>query len=175
MSARLCYLDPDAFSLPPDWTAVGFIAPGEPLAFDPARRPHRLTDTGPEPLDPSAVAAALAPAIEAAALRLWPDGWTHALADMFKVHRRSLARDRLASVTLPPAVLQVLGLAASTEDADGMGRILSAMVWYAETHGEGSAWVDRVASAAHATENARHLLLQARRGKPLRPEPEPEG
>lgn len=172
MPARLCHIDPDVFPVPAGWTAVGFIAPGEPVAFDQARRPHRLTETGPEPLDPAEVAAALAPAIEAAALRLWPDGWTNQLSDMFKVNRRSLARDRLASITLPPAVLQVLGLAASTDDADGLGRILSAMVWYAEAYGESSAWVDRVASAAQATENARHLLLQARRGKPLRPDPE---
>jgi hypothetical protein len=172
MPIRLAYVDPDSFPVPSGWTAVGFLGGAVVLAYDDGRRPHAVVDGVPAPLDPADVNPSLAEAVEAAALRVWPDGWTHAVSDVFKVNRRSLARDRLASVALPPAVMKVLGSISDSPDADGLGRIMSAMAWYADAYGEGSAWPDRVETAAQASANVVSALMDARRGKPLRPQGE---
>lgn len=170
MPIRLAYVDPGHFPVPSGWTAVGFLGGAVVLAYDEARRPHAVVDGVPSPLDVAEVNPALAEAVEAAALRLWPDGWTQALSDVFKVNRRSLARDRLATVALPPAVMRVLGSISDSPDADGLGRIMVAMSWYADAYGEGSSWPDRVETAVQATANVTVALREARRGKPLRPQ-----
>ena len=169
MPISLAYVDPDRFPVPPNWIAVGFLGGAVVLAYDEARRPHAVVDGVPAPLEPADVNPALAEAVEAAALRCWPDGWTHAVSDIFKVNRRSLARDRLTSVALPPAVMQVLGRISDSPDADGLGRIMAAMAWYADAYGEGSSWPDRVETAAQASANVVAALMESRRGKPLRP------
>ncbi|WP_264048952.1 hypothetical protein [Methylobacterium flocculans] len=170
MEILLTYVDPDVFPVPPGWTAVGFLGGGPTaLAYDPERTPHAVEDGVPKPLDPVAVNAALAPAVEAAASRLWPQGWTYAISEAFRLNRRSVQRDRITRSGLHPVVLRTLGAMSCHEDAEGIGRLLHALAHYADAHTEGNGDVDRLDDAMRAAANALDGLKRVRTGRALRP------
>jgi hypothetical protein len=125
---RLAYVDPATFEIPNGWTAVGFLDAGAVLAYDADRLPHRVEDGIATPLDPADVNAGLAPAVEEAASRLWPEGWSYAMAESFGINRRGLQRDRLAKSGLHPAILRELGALSCHDDAEGIGRLAHALV-----------------------------------------------
>lgn len=169
MEIRLAYVDPATFEIPDGMTAVGFIGAGDALAYDVDRRPHRIADGIPELLDPAEVNAALAPAVEAAATRLWPEGWSYKLAEAYGLNRRSLQRDRIARNGLHPNVLRELGGMSCHDDAEGAGRLMLALAWYADTLSDGGHPGDRLADAEQAALNAIASLRQVRRGRVTRP------
>jgi len=169
MELRLAYVDPTVFEIPDGWVAVGLIGGGAVLAYDAERRPHRIVDGAAQPLDPSEVTAALAPAVEAAASRLWPEGWSYALAECFGLNRRSLQRDRIARNGLHPAVLRELGTMACHDDAEGIGRLAHALAWYADRCSDRDHPVDRLADAERGALNALASLRVVRRGRVTRP------
>jgi len=170
MDVILQHMDPEHWPSPEGWTVVGRVG-HLALAYDTERRPFLIGEGEPQPLDRDATNAALAPAVDAAALRLWPGGWTMALAEVFGINRRNLQPERLARGGLPPAVLQALARMSSHDDAEGMGWLMVALARYADTHAEQSLhFVDRVDEALAAAQNAADGLRLARRGKPLRPE-----
>ncbi len=170
MEITLQYVDPELWPHPPGWTAVGLVG-HLALAYDPERRPFLIGDGKPEPLDRDATNAALAPAIDAAASRLWPAGWSFAVAEVFGINRRNLQPERLARGGLPPAVLQALAHMSSHDNAEGLGWLMVALARYADTHAEqGRHFVDRLEESMEAARSAAEGLLLARRGKPLRPE-----
>ncbi len=70
-------------------------------------------------------------------MTVWPGGWTHALPAAFGLNKRTTQRDRIERQGLHPAVLQALGSAASSSDADGIGVLLVALASYADRHGDG--------------------------------------
>lgn len=170
MEIHLTYVDPDRFPVPDGWVAVGFIGGGPTvMAYDPARVPHAVDDGVPRPLDPVAVNAALAPAVEAAASRLWPQGWTYAISEAFRLNRRSVQRDRITKSGLHPVVLRTLGSMGCHDDAEGIGRLLHALAHYADAHAEGTGDVDRLDDAMRAAGNALDGLKGVRTGRALRP------
>jgi hypothetical protein len=173
MEIRLAYVDA-LFKIPDGWTAVGFIGAGDALAYDADRRPHRISGGIAEPLDPAEVNAALSPAVEAAASRLWPEGWSYALAEAFGLNRRSLQRDRIAKNGLHPTVLRELSVLSCHEDAEGIGRLAHALAWYADRCSDGGHPVERLADAERGAVNALASLRQVRRGRVTRPGDDPD-
>lgn len=174
MRITLAYVDVTAFPVPDGWIAVGHLDDGPAvLAYNSERAPHSVLEGVPTPLDPATVNPVLAGAIEAAATRLWPqEGWSFALAESFAINRRALQRDRLAKHTLHPNILRTLGSVAEGPDAEGMGRIIRALAWYAASHGEGHSMLDRIDDAGRVARNAVEALRQVHTGRPIRPEPE---
>ena len=173
MEIALAYVDTEVFPIPAGWIAVGHLDGGPTvLAFDPARIPHSVRDGAATPLDPAVVNPLLAGAIEAAATRLWVEGWSFALAESFAINRRALQRDRLAKSTLHPNILRTLAAVSEGPDAEGMGRILRALAAYATSYGEGHAVLDRIDDAGRVARNAIEALRQVHTGRPIRPEPE---
>lgn len=169
MDVNLQYMDPKAWPRPDGWIVVGLVGT-RALAYDGERRPFLIGDGDPEPLDRDAVNVALAPAIDAAASRLWPGGWAFAVAEVFGINRRNLQPERLARGGLPPGVLQALAHMSDSEDAEGVGWLMVALARYTDRYAERSDFTDRVDEALAAARNAAEGLRLARRGKPLRPE-----
>ena len=166
MQITLEYMDPEHWPRPDGWTAVGRIG-HQALAYDPERRPHLLTEVGPEPLDRDEVNRALVAAVDGAASKLWPAGWSHALPLAFKLNRRSVQRDRIERVGLHPKVLETLASASSNPDAGAFGALLSALALVADTHGEGLSVQGDIDAAQAAAGVAVSLLRGVRREKPF--------
>lgn len=170
MDVILQHMDPELWPSPEGWIVVGRVG-HLALAYDPERRPHLIGEGDPQPLDPAEVNTALAPAVDAAATRLWPDGWSYAMADTFHLNRRSLNRDRIARFGMHPRVLRVLGEMSCHADADGIGRLMLALSFYADHHGEGTDMIDRLADAGRVTGLALDALREVRSGRvTMRPE-----
>lgn len=171
---RLAYVDPNAFEIPDGMLAVGFLDAGAVLAYDADRRPQRVEDGIATPLDPVDVNAALSPAVEEAASRLWPEGWSYAMAEAFGINRRSLQRDRLAKSGLHPAVLQELGSLSCHDDAEGIGRLAHALAWFADRCSDRDHPADRLDDAEQGALNALAGLRRVRRGRVTRPGDDPD-
>jgi hypothetical protein len=171
MEITLTYLSPEDWPRPDGWTVIGRVGP-RALAYDEARRPHLLGDGEPEALDPAVVNPALATAVDAAASRLWPGGWGHALPLAFGVNRRTVALDRIAKNGLFPDVLRALAFAASDPDAAGMGWLMSGLARYADEHGQGVGAQEDLDDAERASANALSILRSVRRGKVRKPDPD---
>lgn len=170
MEIRLAYLSPELWPRPDGWTVVGLVD-GVALAFDLERRPHALADDGSVGLDPPAVYEALLPALDEAGLRLWPGGWANALPAAFGLNTRSTSRDRILRSGLAPNVLRVIAHASSEPDAEGIGRLLSALGHYADRHSDAPAGdVRSLDDAQSAAENALDLLRSVRKGKTFKRE-----
>jgi len=172
MGPMLIVLDhmlPDVWPAPEGWIVVGRVG-SRALAYDEARRPYLIGDGEPEALDPAAVNPALLPAVDAACLRIWPGGWVHALPAALGLNTRTTSRDRIAAKGLSPNVLRVIASASSHDDAEAMGRLLSALAHYADTVSDGPGEGDRIEDALRAAENAADMLASVRRGKTSRPE-----
>lgn len=167
MEIELQDMDPERWPAPEGWTIVGRVG-HLALAYDPERQAHLLGDGEPILLDRDQVNSALAPAIDRAASRLWPGGWTYAVEDVFGIKRRNLAMERLARQGLPPSVLIVLARAASAPDAEVLGGLILAMARYADAS-PGSNAAERLAMALNAAERASDVVREARRGKPAWP------
>ncbi len=167
---RLAYVDPATFEIPDGWTAVGFLDAGAVLAYDADRRPQRVEGGIATPLDPADVNAGLAPAVEEAASRLWPEGWSYAMAECFGLNRRSLQRDRIARNGLHPAVLRELGSLSCHDDAEGIGRLAHALAWYADRCSDRDHPADRLADAEQGALNALAGLRRVRRGRVTKPD-----
>ncbi|WP_156311684.1 hypothetical protein [Methylobacterium platani] len=133
MEIKLEYLSPENWSRPAGWTVVGRVGTLA-LAYDPDRRPYLIGDGEPQPADPVAVNAALYPAIEIAALRLWPGGWTVPLSDVFGIDRRAVTPSRVTKKGLHPQVLRALGSLAEGDDADSRGYLLVALARYVDRY-----------------------------------------
>ncbi|WP_145984742.1 hypothetical protein [Methylobacterium aquaticum] len=129
----LKFVDPEDWPRPAGWTAVGLVG-RLALAYDPERRPYLIGAGEPRPLDPAAVNAALYPAIEAAALRLWPGGWAVPLSDVFGIDRRAVTPSRITKKGLHPQVLRALGSLAEGDDADSRGYLLVALARYVDRY-----------------------------------------
>lgn len=157
-------MDPELWPTPENWIAVGRIG-RYALAYGPARQPYLLVEDGPQPLDRDAVNAAMADAVDRAASKLWPGGWTIQFSTVFGVHRRSLLPDRLARQGLPPAVLRALGEMAVRE-AEGFGWMLMAIARYADAFASSPNPNERVEEALSAADRAGEALRRARLGKP---------
>ncbi|KQT46418.1 hypothetical protein ASG52_11800 [Methylobacterium sp. Leaf456] len=167
MEIRLHYAYAETCSCPEGWTVVGAVGAGRlALAYDPERRPHLIGEGVPVPLDRAEVNAALAHAVDAAASRLWPGGWTVPFAQVFNVNRRSLLPDRLARQGLPPGVLRALGDMSSEPDPEGLGWMLMSLARYADAWGEHSNPNERIERAMQAASNASEWLKIARRTLP---------
>lgn len=164
MEIELEAMDAERWPRPEGWTVVGRVG-NLALAYDPERRPHLLGEDEPRLLDRDAVNAALAPAIDRAATRLWPGGWTYAFEGVFGIKRRSLAAERLARQGLPPSVLRVLAEAASAPDVEVMGALILAMARYADAS-PGQNLAEKLAEAMDGAERATDVIRAARRGKP---------
>ena len=171
---RLAYVDLAKFEIPDGWTAVGFLDAGAVLAYDADRRPHRVEGGITTPLDPADVNAGLAPAVEEAASRLWPEGWSYAMAECFGINRRSLQRDRIARNGLHPAILQELGALSCHDDAEGIGRLAHALAWYADRCSDRDHPADRLDDAEQGALNALAGLRRIRRGRVARPGNDPD-
>lgn len=160
-------MDPARWPRSEGWTVVGRVG-HMALAYDPERRPHLIGEGEPQPLDRDEVNAALAPAIDRAATRLWPGGWTYAFETIFGVKRRSLAAERLARQGLPPNVLRTLAETASAPDAEVLGGLILAIARYADAS-PGLDAAERLAMALDAAERASDVVRAARAGKPAWP------
>lgn len=171
MEITLRYMALEHWPRPDGWTVVGTVD-GAPLAYDPERRPHALADGGPVPLDPAEVNLALVAAVNRAGLRLWPGGWGQALPAAFGLNTRSISRDRILRSGLAPNVLRVLGSASTGDDAEGVGRLLSALAHYADQYGGGtdSGPSPALDYAREAGENALEYLRSVRGGKTFKRE-----
>lgn len=168
MNIVLEYFDPEHWPRPDGWTVVGRIG-HQALAYDPDRRPHLLTDAGPEPLDPAEVNRALVAAVDAAASKLWPNGWHQAFSEVFKVSRRNLNQDRLSTRGLAPKLLQTLGSFSDSHDAEGLGWFLMAVARYVDVHAVGTSHAERIEEALDKARMAAEALSTARSGKPVFP------
>ncbi|BDL39011.1 hypothetical protein [Methylorubrum sp. GM97] len=167
MEIVLEYLSPENWPRPKGWTVVGRVGTLA-LAFDPARQPFLIGDGEPHPLDAAEVNQALVAAVDRAGMTVWPGGWTHALPAAFGLNKRTTQRDRIERQGLHPAVLQALGSAASSSDADGIGVLLVALASYADRHGDGGTDPRRALDdAERAAANALDILRGVRRGKTL--------
>lgn len=171
MEIVLEYLPADLWPSPAGWTVVGRVG-HQALAYDPERRPFLLSDgEEPVPLDPDEVNAALVDAVAAAAIKVWPGGWTNAFPLAFGLNRRTTQPDKIAKKGLNPVVLRSLAYAAYGYDAAGKGALLSAIAFYADrygTHSNTSAHPrENLAEAERAAENALALLREVRQGKTL--------
>ncbi|MGU3541373.1 hypothetical protein [Methylobacterium sp. A52T] len=169
MEIILQYMNPDAWPAPAGWVVVGHVE-GKAFAYDEARHPHLIGEGGAQPLDPVLVNRALAPAVEAAATRLFPEGWSYALAEAFGLNRRSLQRDRIARNGLHPNVLQELGAMACHDDAEGIGRLAYALAWYADRCSDRDHPADRLDDAEQGALNALNGLRRVRRGRVTKPD-----
>lgn len=165
MEIVLDYMPADLWPCPAGWTVVGRIG-HQALAYDPERQPFLLGDGGPEPLDPAEVNAALVDAVAAAAMKVWPGGWTNALPLAFGLNRRTTQPDKIAKKGLNPVVLRSLAFAANEYDAPGMGALLSALALYADRYAEGGDNpFETLGNTKRAVANAFDLLLDVRKGK----------
>ena len=108
---------------------------------------------------------ALGAAVEEAAERVWPGGWTNALPDAFGINKRTCARDRVERNGLHPNLLATLGDLADAPQAVGLGRILTALGRFMDEHAQASDVVDRIDDAMDAASNAEAILRRVRRGK----------
>lgn len=162
------YMDPETWPAPKGWTLVGRVGP-RALAYDPDRRPFLIGDGEPEALDPAELNPALANAVDVAASRIWPGGWTHALPLAFKVNRRTSQLDRVAKNGLYPDVLKAIAWAASGDDAEGMGWMLTNLSRYADEYGGGVGVPEDLEDAERAAANAMAILRSVRRGKVTKP------
>lgn len=168
MDLRLAYVDPTMFRIPDGWTAVGYLGAGAVLAYDEARRPHRVADGAAEPLDPAEVNRDLVAAVDGAGMKVWPGGWTHSLPQAFGLNRRTTQRDRIERSGLNPAILRALGAAASAHDADGIGLLMTALAAYIERHGQGLGAPEDLDDAEEAMCNAMNLMRSVRRGRTMK-------
>ncbi|TGD99749.1 hypothetical protein [Methylobacterium nonmethylotrophicum] len=170
MEIVLEYLPADLWPCPVGWTIVGRVG-SQALAYDPERRPFLLGDGEPQPLDPAEVNAALVDAVAAAAIKVWPGGWTNAFPLAFGLNRRTTQPDKIAKKGLNPVVLRSLAFAAKDYDAPGMGALLSAIAFYADRFGTQSNTSahphENLADAEMAADNAFALLREVRQGKTL--------
>ncbi|OAS22525.1 hypothetical protein [Methylobacterium platani] len=169
MEIVLEYLSPENWPRPKGWTVVGRVGTLA-LAFDPARQPFLIGDGEPHPLDPVEVNAALAPAVDAAADRLWPGGWMPSFAEAFAVDKRSLSASRLARQGLPPAVLFALAHTSYSHAPTALGALLLALARYTDQVSAGSHFDEQIEETMHEARNASEILRYARRGKPVFPE-----
>ncbi|QRE77194.1 hypothetical protein F1D61_29910 [Methylobacterium aquaticum] len=133
MEIVLKFVDPEDWPRPAGWTVVGLVG-RLALAYDPERRPFLVGDGEPVPLDPATVNAALYPAIEAAASRLWPSGWAAPLSDVFKLDRRVVTPSRILKKGLPPRVLRALASLADDDEAASRGYLLVALARYVDRY-----------------------------------------
>lgn len=133
MEIVLRYVDPEDWPRPKDWTAVGLVG-RLALAYDRERRPFLVGEGEPQPLDAAEVNAALYPAIETAALRLWPGGWAVPLSDVFGIDRRAVTPSKVTKKGLHPQVLRALGSLAEGDDADSRGYLLVALARYVDRY-----------------------------------------
>ncbi|GJD87238.1 hypothetical protein BHAOGJBA_0738 [Methylobacterium hispanicum] len=164
MEISLQYVSPDRWRRPKTWTAVGLVG-RLALAYDPERRPYLIGEGEPKPLDPAAVNAALVDAVDAAADRLWPGGWTTAFAEAFAVDRRGLSMTRLARQGLPPSVLLALAQTTDSHAPEALGGLLLALARYATKAAEGSHPRAQFEEAMEVSRNAVEILMVARREK----------
>lgn len=164
MEIRLQTASAETWPRPEGWTVVGVVG-RLALAYDTDRNPYLVGEGEPVPLDRAQVNAALAPAVDAAASRLWPGGWTVPFSEVFGVNRRSLQPDRLARQGLPPGVLRALAEMSCEPDAEGLGWMLMSIARYADAWGQSSNPNERIAEALQAASNAAEGLKLARRGK----------
>ncbi|WP_279356726.1 hypothetical protein [Methylobacterium indicum] len=167
MKIDLEEMDAERWPAPEGWTIVGRVG-HLALAYDPERQAYLLGDGEPVPLDREAVNVALEPAIDRAASKLWPGGWTYAFEAVFGVKRRNLAAERLARQGLPPSVLLVLAKAASEPDAETLGALILAVARSADA-APGIDDAERHEIALHAAKRASDIVRAARRGKPAWP------
>ncbi|SFU34740.1 hypothetical protein SAMN02799631_00273 [Methylobacterium sp. 174MFSha1.1] len=167
MEIELEAMDAERWPAPEGWTVVGRIGRNA-LAYDPERQAHLLGDGEPVPLDRAEVNAALEPAIDRAASKLWPGGWTYAFEEVFGIKRRNLAAERLARQGMPPSVLLVLANAASEPDAEVLGGLILAIARYADA-APGIDEAERLSMAVDAAKHASDVVRAARRGKPAWP------
>jgi hypothetical protein len=158
MEIRLEPMDPEEFPCPAGWTVVGRVVT-HALAYDPERRPH-LIGEDPRVLRPEDISHYLYQAVDAAADRLWPGGWTHSMAEAFLLDRRSLSPGRFAA----PAVLLALAQAAASPDPEAFGALLLAMSRYSKT-AEGSHPIERLGRTLEAARRAGEILHMTRLGK----------
>jgi hypothetical protein len=173
MRIRLAPPDDEQDTVPEGWLAVGFLLSGGPprtvLAYDPERRPHALVaGEEPRPLDPAEVNHLLVAAVDEAGVALWPGGHTYAMPQALGIARRTLARDRIEKVGLPPMVLSVLGSAAQGLQPELTGLMLTAIGRFAN---EGASEPDepgRMREAVEFAEGVASLLGKVRRGKLLK-------
>lgn len=165
----LKYVHPDYWTVPEGWVAVGFVG-NKALVYDPARRPYLIGNGEPEALDSYEVNEALASAVDIAASRIWPGGWTHALPLAFKVNRRTAQIDRVARDGLYPDILKAIALASSSDDAEGMGWMLTNLARYADEYGGGVGIPEDLEDAERAAANALSILRSVRRGKVRKPD-----
>ncbi len=168
MEIVLEHMEPERWPRPEGWTVVGRVG-NLALAYDAERRAHLIGEGEPTQLDRDAVNAALAPAIDHAATRLWPGGWTYAVEAIFGIKRRNLAAERLARQGLPPSVLHVLAKATSSPDAEVLGGLILAMARYADACPGTANLNEGLAEAMDAAERAAGVIRAARAGKPAWP------
>lgn len=171
MEIHLDYMLADLWPSPAGWTVVGRVG-HQALAYDPERQPFLLSEgEQPVPLDPAEVNAALVDAVAAAAIKVWPGGWTNAFPLAFGLNRRTTQPDKIAKKGLNPVVLRCLAYAADGYDAPGKGALLSAIAFYADRYGSSSTTSahphENLAEAERAAGDAFHLLREVRQGKTL--------
>lgn len=159
-------MDPSLWPAPAGWTVVGRVGPYA-LAYDTERRPFLFGDGEPMAVDPEAVNAALAPAVDAAADRLWPGGWMPSFAEAFAVDKRGLSASRLARQGLPPPVLFALANTAGHHAPEALGALLLALARYTAQASAGSHFSEQIEDTVHEARNAAEILGYARRGKPV--------
>jgi hypothetical protein len=164
MEISLQYVSPDRWRRPKTWTAVGLVG-RLALAYDSERRPYLIGEGEPQPLDPVEVNAALADAVDRAADRLWPGGWTTAFAEAFAIDRRGLSMSRLARQGLPPSVLLALAQTTDSHAPEALGGLLLALARYATKAAEGSHPRAQFEETIETARNAIEILMVARREK----------
>lgn len=180
MRIRLTPPDEEDDPIPEGWTAVGYLLSGGPprtvLAYDPERRPHALVaGEEPRPVDPAEINPMLVAAVDEAGLALWPGGHNNAMPETFGISRRTLARDRIEKIGLPPMVLRVLGMAAQGPHAAEYGALLHALGRWTTLSTHVPDEVDRLNEAEATARDAVALLRLVRRGKLPRKYMEPWG
>lgn len=161
-------MDPEVWPAPAGWTVVGRVG-RQALAYGPERRPFLVGNGEPQALARDEVNAALVPAIDRAASKLWPGGWTYAVEAVFGIKRRGLAAERLARQGLPPTVLQTLARVSSAPDAEYLGGLILALARYADACPTAADLGDGLTQALEAAERATDVVREARRGKPAWP------
>ncbi|MCF4127920.1 hypothetical protein [Methylobacterium sp. SyP6R] len=164
MEIRLEPMDPEEFPCPAGWTVVG-RAVSHALAYDPERRPHFIGED-PMRVSPEDISHDLYRAVDAAADRLWPGGWTHSMAEAFLLDRRSLSPGRFARQAPAPAVLLALAQAAASPDPVAFGALLLAMSRYSKAV-EGAGPVERLDRTLEAARRAGEILHMTRLGKTI--------
>lgn len=172
MEIKLENMRDDLWPCPDGWTVVGRVG-RQSLAYDPERRPYLLSEgEQPAPLDPAVVNAALYPAIEEAALRLWPSGWAAPLSDVFKVDRRAVTPSRILKKGLHPRVLRALGRLAEDYDGEAASRgyLLVALARYVDRyHWPRDSLGGSIEDVEREVDRCMNLLINARSRGPSFP------